>query len=234
MWEHANKRALLISNWVITEEEAAGLGVKILLKSHIRCSNKDLWSGDYLDLCLVFTEVILLALFTQDKNFCYLIYVKSNSSPHSAVLILHLPFPSSDAAVSLYPSVFCGAFWLLGFLFVFFINVTSSVLTPHIVLLCIFSLFEYHFCIKEIHLFHSPDSGLLSPGDFISFLNLSKFVLCSLGKWSTSVYPSCGKSNPLTVTQAEAISYSLFSLTARAWLTLDNENQKSQYLQSGH
>lgn len=116
----------------------------------------------------------------------------------------------------------------------FFINVTSSVLTPHIVLPCIFSLLEYHFCIKEIHLFHSPDSGLLSPGDFISFLNLSKFVLCSLAKWSTSVYPSCGKSNPLTVTQAEAISYSLFSLTARAWLTLDNENQKSQYLQSGH
>lgn len=115
MWEHANKRALLISNWVITEEEAAGLGVKILLKSHIRCSNKDLWSGDYLDLCLVFTEVILLALFTQDKNFCYLIYVKSNSFPHSAVLILHLPFPSSDTAVSLCPSVFLWGFLVVGF-----------------------------------------------------------------------------------------------------------------------
>lgn len=39
--------------------------------------------------------------------------------------------------------------------------------------------------------------------------------------------------NPLTTMQAEAISYSQFSLTATAWPTLDNENQKTQYLQSG-
>lgn len=142
MCEHGNKRALLNSNWVITEEEAAGLGVKILLKSHIRCSNEVLWSEDYLDLCLVFTAVILLVLFTQDKHFCYLIYVKSNSSPHSAVLILHLPFPSSDAAVSLYPSAFCGAFLVVVFFVCFFINFTNSLLTPHIALPCIFSLLE--------------------------------------------------------------------------------------------
>ena len=42
------------------------------------------------------------------------------------------------------------------------------------------------------------------------------------------------KFDPLTVTQAEAISYSQFSLTATAWPTSDNENQQSQYLQSGH